>query len=162
ASEGMALAASFGALLCSAAFMFLAAALGSCLLRLLKIQIESCSERLLFFATSGVICFELCVALALPLIGPRPAVFLCCGLLASAGIFGIPETLRDVRAAARGPIEGFVGERNLAALVLVIALAEAVAAVAPLTSSDALHYHFAIPAEYLRQGFQPDWSITQS
>jgi hypothetical protein len=73
----------------------------------------------------------------------------------------IPELCRSARA--------FFAEagKSWLRLLLVLAIAgvliiEALIAMAPVTGSDALHYHFTIPAMWLRNGFAPIYGIISS
>jgi hypothetical protein len=50
----------------------------------------------------------------------------------------------------------------LAILIMVFLLSDAFMAMAPLTGSDAMHYHFTAPSLWLRQGFHPLCDITLS
>lgn len=52
-------------------------------------------------------------------------------------------------------------ERWLVAGMGFVVLIEAFAAMAPLTGSDALHYHFAGPALTLRDGLHPNWFLAR-
>ncbi len=50
----------------------------------------------------------------------------------------------------------------LAILILFFLLSDAFIAMAPLTGSDALHYHFTAPSLWLQHGFHPLYDITLS
>lgn len=51
---------------------------------------------------------------------------------------------------------------SLAAAIAAVLMIEALAAMAPLTGSDALHYHFTIPAMWLHNGLAPIYGIISS
>ena len=50
-------------------------------------------------------------------------------------------------------------ERLLAALFVLVLTLQGLASLAPLTGSDALHYHFTMQALYLADGFRAPWSL---
>jgi hypothetical protein len=53
-------------------------------------------------------------------------------------------------------------EKALIALTALILVIEGLAAMAPLTGSDALHYHFTAPLLELRSGFHPNFFLSHS
>jgi hypothetical protein len=50
----------------------------------------------------------------------------------------------------------------LAILIMLFLLSDAFMAMAPLTGSDALHYHFTVPSLWLQHGFRPLFDLTLS
>ena len=50
----------------------------------------------------------------------------------------------------------------LAILIMLFLLSDAFMAMAPLTGSDALHYHFTVPSLWLQHGFHPLFDLTLS
>jgi hypothetical protein len=46
--------------------------------------------------------------------------------------------------------------------ILILLLLDALIAMAPLTGSDAMHYHFAVPSFWLQHGFKPIYGTTLS
>jgi hypothetical protein len=50
----------------------------------------------------------------------------------------------------------------LAILIMVFLLSDAFMSMAPLTGSDALHYHFTVPSLWLQHGFHPLFDLTLS
>jgi len=58
--------------------------------------------------------------------------------------------------------QGSLSEKLLATFVLLLSAIEFLAAMAPLTASDALHYHFAAQQHIVHYGFHPDFFLTHS
>lgn len=155
----MALIATLAALLGAAALGFVFTALGRLLLRAWRLEFESCAERLLCCAAVGVIAFEAGVAAAEFTGKLRIGVAILLFVSAALGAFEFQSVYRDVAALARCVARGSSKEHLLAALVALVLLFEGISAMAPLTGSDALHYHFTAPLLTLRNGFQPDFFL---
>jgi 4-amino-4-deoxy-L-arabinose transferase-like glycosyltransferase len=157
----MAFLGAVAALLAAAGIAIVAAAAGLQLLPILHHAMNRASERLLLGAALGVIALEIGFFLAQAL---RPARIACAAVVALAAAFGARQFAEVYRIAAtifrdvwKAPLE-----RGLLVLTLLVLLWQGIAATAPLTGSDALNYHFAAPLAVLRNGFQPDFSLTQS
>jgi hypothetical protein len=73
----------------------------------------------------------------------------------------IPEILADARKFYSETRKSRLGIGLVWAILTVVAL-DALMAMAPLTGSDALHYHFTVPALWLRNGFGPLYDIITS
>jgi hypothetical protein len=158
----MALIASLAALCGVALFAVVCTGLGHRALRTARLTIENDIERLLYSVAAGVIVFEAALAMAEFVAPVRASVIV---LLAAAFVFGVSDWKAILEAAsrvARRIASGSRAEYFLAALVGGVLLLEGVAAMAPLTGSDALHYHFAEPLRTLRTGFHPDFFVTTS
>jgi hypothetical protein len=143
----------------------IAIAFGARLLKWLGVNVPSTLERALLSAGVSFAILQL-------------AVF---GLLAEGwlrrGTLGIMFIVMTISAGTEWKIipelcraaRGFLMEvgKSWFRLSLVLAIAgvlmiEALMAMAPLTGSDALHYHFTIPALWLRNGFAPIYGIISS
>ena len=157
----MALASSLGALCCVAALAILFAAFGCRLLRWSKVALQNSTENLLLGAAVGVITFEA----ILSLVAYTGKWHLGIGAtLALMFIVAIPE--------ARGVSQDLLGvfrlakrsrtELALAAAVGLLLVLQGLAAMAPLTGSDALHYHFPAARFYLAEGFHPNFFLVHS
>ncbi len=154
----MALIASLAVLLCTGVFCFLVAAFGQRLLRWGRLDLENDGERILVSVAVGVIAFEAALAIVEPLGNLKLSLVAVILAIAAAGISQYRPILWSTAALLRSSIvTGSRGERFLQAILALVLLFEGLAAMAPLTGSDALHYHFASPLHTLRAGFHPDF-----
>lgn len=110
----------------------------------------------------GVICLDLLVSVGELLAQPRWGV---CAALAVASVLGLIR----IRVVGRAMAEMFRAfarlprtERGLGIALASVLSLEGFAAVAPLTGSDALHYHFTTQALILREGFHANWFLSHS
>ena len=159
----MALIASLAVLLCTGVFCFLVAAFGQRVLRWGRLDLENDGERILVSVAVGVIAFEAALAIVEPLGNVKLSVVAVILAIAVAGISEYRPILRSTAALLRSCIvTGSRGERFLLAILALVLLFEGLAAVAPLTGSDALHYHFGTPLLVLRYGFHPDFFLSHS
>ncbi len=159
----MALIVSLAVLLCTGVFCFLMAAFGQRVLRRARVDLENNGERILVSIAVGVIAFEAAVAILLPLGYLKPSLLVVLLAIAVAGISEYRPILRNTAALLRSSLMARSrGERFLLAIVALVLLFEGLAAMAPLTGSDALHYHFASPLLVLRYGFHPDSFLSHS
>ncbi len=156
----MAFLGAVAALLAAAGFAIVATAAGLQVLRILHLAINRASERLLLGAALGVIAMEIGFFLAQAL---RPARIACAAVAALAATLGARQFAEVYRIAATifRDVWKSPSERGLLVLTLLVLLWQGIAATAPLTGSDALNYHFAAPLAVLRNGFHPDFSLTQ-
>src|SRR6266567_1640252 len=159
----MALIASLAVLLCTGVFCFLMAAFGQRVLRWGQVDLESDGEQILVSVAVGVIAFEAALAILLPLGYLMPSLLVVLLAIAVAGISEYRPILRSTASLLRSSImTASCGERFLLATLALVLLFEGLAAMAPLTGSDALHYHFASPLLVLRYGFHPDSFLSHS
>src|SRR5271168_2574919 len=158
----MALAVSLAVLLAVVLFAFVATALGHRLLRLCSFEIPSLSEHLLCSAAFGVICIEDCLFLSLLSGNVRigvVAVIVVIFLLA----FNESKTVsRKLTQVVRSILNESRPGKTLASFAGLVLLIEGLAAMAPLTGSDALHYHFTASLLILRSGFHPNFFLSHS
>ena len=164
----MALIASLAALFCAGAFCFLMAAFGLRILRWGGVGLENDGERILVSVAVGVIVFEAVLAIVSFAIGAppgnlKPSLVVLFLAIAVAGISEHRPLLRSAAALLRSTIlTASRGEQSLLAILALVLFFEGLASVAPLTGSDALHYHFASPLLVLRYGFHPDFFLSHS
>ncbi len=147
--------------LCSAltVSILLFCGLGAAFLRILKITNLSAFDTFLFSAATGTILLELAVSAGELAPDIRTGVRIAVALAALLGLAGVRATfavLQQVfrKLRARGGIES-----PLAALFLLVLVLLGFASLAPVTGSDALHYHFTTQALYLAEGFHAPWSL---
>src|SRR5215475_12256010 len=158
----MALATSVGALLAAAAFCFLAAAVGQFLLRLCRLAPRGSAEHFLSSTGLGVILFEVVVFFFAVANLVRIGVLVVFALMAVVAIFEFISLWQRVSTVLRELRGGTSFAKLLLAAILLVLLFQGIAAMAPLTGSDALHYHFAAPELLLRNGWHPDFFLLHS
>ena len=158
----MALSASLAALCCAAIFGLACAALGHLILARARLAQENELEHLLCSGAVGVICYEAIVALGEFVAPPRTAVVVALALLLGGGVLGMRGVWRSVAAIFGRITAGSRSEHGLAVAAGLVLLFEGLAAMAPLTGSDALHYHFTAPLLTLRNGFAPNFNLVNS
>ncbi len=161
----MALLTTLGWLTAVLLLALISIAFGARLLKWAGLSISSTLERALFSAGISFAILQLAVF-----------VLLAEGWL-RRGSLGILFVVMTVSAGAEWKIiselcragrEFFVGaKKSWFRLSLVLAIAgvlmiEALIAMAPVTGSDALHYHFTVPALWLRDGLAPIYGIINS
>ena len=158
----MTLLASLAAL-CGVLFSgFLFAGLGRFLLVRARLSIENRVERCLASIAVGIVFFELLVSLGELAPHVRAGVLSALTLAVLLGLLSISAVSRDAREIVR-QITSLTGlERWLALGLGGILLLQGFAAMAPLSGSDALHYHFAVPLLILNEGFHPNWFLSHS
>ena len=158
----MALLASLAGLSGVAISAIVFAGLGHFLLDRAHLDFRSSIEELLFSLAVGVVAFELLVSLGELWPNTRLGV---CAAVVLAGAVGLPlapKVFRDLRLVAETLAKVPAVERRLALAIGGILFLEGFAAMAPLTGSDALHYHFTVPLLILREGFHPNWFLPHS
>lgn len=158
----MALAASSAALLAVALFAFVATALGHRLLGLCSFKLASPTEHLLLAEALGVICIEICLFFSQLTGNIRAAVAVVVAAIFLLAVGEFVAVLKKCLSVLRAVLNGSRLEKPLASLTVMVLLVEGFAAMAPLTGSDALHYHFTTPLLVLRSGFHPDFFLSHS
>src|SRR5215472_6274656 len=132
---------------------------GKRLIRALHIVVDNAFEELLYSFALGVLTLEIAVSLGELLPNVRFGVVLAVCVVLALGLLAIGEVFRGIKAVC---IRFRLLPREQVALGLallgVVAL-EGLAAMAPLTGSDAMRYHFTVPGRYLQDGFHADWSL---
>src|SRR5262249_32753132 len=162
AAQAMALAGSCVTLLAVGLFALIVTAVGHRLLRIARLEFPSDAEHLLCSAAVGVIFVQ--VFLFGAQIG-RHIHFAVWVVLALTFAFGLPEMVTTlargyglVWRATRAPRM----EKATIGAIAAVLLVEGLAAMAPPTGSDALHYHFTVPLLTLRSGLHPDFFLSHS
>jgi hypothetical protein len=149
-------------LLASSLFLVAQLCLGTWSLRKLRLEFESFPEHCLIAACSGILLAEI-VEFFIQWTqhirtGSFFVLFLSCLPIASE-ISNLRQKAENFwkNSPRLSPAERFV-----LCLIGVTLLIEFVASSAPLTGSDALHYHFTTQKLILEQGFHPIFSLTHS
>src|SRR5438477_7386552 len=132
---------------------------GAVLLRALRVTEASAFDHLLFSLGAGVVLLALAVTLGELAPDVRIGVIFAAAIVAVVGIAGIGAMFSAVSQVVKAiaALQGI--ERFLAATLFLVLTLQMLAAFAPMTGSDALHYHFTMQAIYLREGFHPPWSL---
>jgi hypothetical protein len=158
----MALATSCAVLLIVGLFATVVTAAGHHILRLSKLEFPSDAEHLLCSAALGVICLQVFL-FGTQLTGHiRAAVIV---VMALFFLFGLPDVLTAIARASglmSRLMHGSRFEKWAVGACSLVLLVEGLAAMAPLTGSDALHYHFTAPLLTLRYGFHPNFFLSHS
>lgn len=145
-----------------ALFALLAASLGSRILSLFRISLDQPAERLLFSSALGAILLQLLFFLSQ--FAGRIRIALIAILLIAAAI-ALPrfaEVSSDLRKVCANLLTFSPFEKSLFALIVGTLFLQFLVAMAPLTASDALHYHFAVPKVILAQGSRPNFFLSHS
>jgi hypothetical protein len=144
------------------AFSLAAASLGSLILRVLQLEMNADGEHLLICTGVGVISIEMLLFGVEVTQQIRKGCLVVVGLLC---VFLLVEIKWIAPRCSRSLKAAFSGSRVDFFLLLIIGIVlglEFLASLAPLTGSDALHYHFTTPKLILAHGFHPDFSISHS
>jgi hypothetical protein len=157
----MALISSLAALAAGLIFAVLAAALGMRLLAWARIEAARVSEHLLWSAGAGVITLQVMLFL-LEFTGQtrRATVLAVLFLAALLGAAEVQSVVSGISEVVVQILDSPKTELSLAGTVCAVLLLQGLAAMAPLTGSDALHYHFTAPLLALERGFQPDFFLS--
>jgi len=138
------------------------ASLGGILLRWMRVEMESNSEHLLVSLGIALIALEIVLFLVQFTTRIQSGCFvlvalLCLAVVVEARSFSrrFFRVIRQMAPQGRFSLRLFV-------LLPVVVLVEFLMTVAPLSGSDALHYHFTTQRLILEQGFHPIFSITES
>src|SRR5260370_6914684 len=132
---------------------------GAALLRILKVTNVSPFDTFLFSAATGTILLELAVSAGEVTPNVRTGVRIAVAITALLGLAGVQRIFSALQQLFRRLLSLGGIERLLAALLLLVLALQGFASLAPLTGSDALHYHFTIKALYLAEGFHAPWSL---
>jgi hypothetical protein len=158
----MALVTSCMVLFAVGLFALVAAAAGHRILRLCALEFPSDAEHLLCSIGLGVIAIEVLLFFA-QIPGHIPlgvAIVLAVTFLFALG--DVLTTLARVYGIVWRAMRGSRTQKSLIAVCGVVLLVEGLAAMAPLSGSDALHYHFTAPLLTLRYGFHPNFFLSYS
>ena len=161
-SQVMALAASLAVLFSTGLFACVAALSGFKLLRLLAVKFDSDPEHLLCSIAVGVICLEVLLFFVQFSSHIRFGVIAAIGLALLLGISELSQFATRASRIVRRCLNASTSERMLIGVTVFALLLEGLAAMAPVTGSDALHYHFTTPSLILQFGFHPDFFLSHS
>jgi Protein of unknown function (DUF1420) len=158
----MALIGGLAALLATGLLGLIWAALGYRLLKWFGLNFDSTSELLLCAVAVGVVLVEDTLFLGQLAPVPRLGIALVLAVSLIVGARDIPAILRSMVKLARALAAGSRGERFLVSLAALVLAFEGISAMAPVTGSDALQYHFATPLQILQAGFHPNFFVVHS
>ena len=158
----MALTSSLGALCLAAIFCIACAACGRAILKAAGLEPDGSLEQYLCSIGIAVAAYEAGVALAEFAVRPRLAVVIALILLLAGAVPGLRGAWQAIAGIFGRIKDGSRTEHALAAAFCALVLFQGLVAVAPLTGSDALHYHFTFPLLTLRDGFVPTFSLVHS
>ena len=138
------------------------ASLGNVLLRFLRLEMDQDAEHLLCAIGVGLVAFEILVFLVQITQRIRSGCFVLVALLCGLLILEWKRVWKRLRRVLEEMAPQSSLGRILLALVFGVTLIEFLLALAPLTGSDALVYHFAVQKQILGQGFHADFSNSHS
>lgn len=138
------------------------ASVGNRILRLLKLEMESDAGHLLVAVAVGLTASEIFLFLVQVTQQIREGclalVVLFCILL-----FAESESIwRRCKLVWSRIVPSSTADLFLLSIIAVVTLVEFLASQAPLTGSDAMHYHFTVQKQILGQGFHPIFSNSHS
>jgi hypothetical protein len=136
--------------------------LGNMILRTLHVEMSSEPEHVLLGICLGVLVTEILLFLM------QLTQHVRLGSWAVAAVLAVVllTEQQDVRSRLRSSLQQMVPPsrlgRFLLVLIALVACWEFLVAMAPLTGSDALNYHFAAQKLILQHGYHPDFSVSPS
>lgn len=143
-------------------FSIATTSLGNFILRFMHLEMDADAEHLLVSNGIGLISVEMLLFGVEVTQQIRIGCFVVLGLLF---IFLLAEFKSIVKSYSRILRGAFSGSRATPFLLLAIGIVlwvEFLTSLAPLTGSDAMHYHFTTQQLILGYGFHPDFSISHS
>jgi len=149
-------------LLAFSLFVFGQLCLGSWALRKLQLEFESFPEHFLISVCSGIMLTEIAIFLLQWTQHIRAGSFLVLLLSCAAAGIELPNLWRRAKRFVLESQPSSREERFVLWITGTVLLLEFVASLAPLTGSDALHYHFTTEQLILEQGFHPIFFLTHS
>lgn len=138
------------------------ASLGNRILRLLQWDMPSEDEHVLVVIGVGVITTEVFLFLIQITQHIRQGCLAIIALLCALVIWEWKSIWGKLRGALQHIVSATSLTKFLLLLVVIVASAEFLASQAPLTGSDALHYHFTVQKLILQSGFHPIFSNSHS
>jgi hypothetical protein len=160
--QGMALIRAGLVLLAFFVFVLGQFCLGGWVLRKLRLEAEFFPEHFLVCVCSGVILTEIAIFLLQWTQHIRSGCFLVLFAVFVPAGFELPGLWRKAKAFVSGSPPFSWAERLVVWAIGVVLLTELLSSLAPLTGSDALHYHFTTEQLILNQGFHPIFFLTHS
>jgi len=138
------------------------ASLGNLLLRYLRFEFESDAEHFLSAVAVGLVTTEVLLFMVQLTQRIRLGCWLISGLLCVLLLRNWSRVWEKARGALREMAPQSRSSRFLLILIAIVASVEFLSALAPLTGSDALQYHFTIQKQILEYGFHPIFSNSHS
>jgi Protein of unknown function (DUF1420) len=132
---------------------------GAVILRFLKAWNANPFDTFLLSTALGAILLELAVSLGELAPNLRGGVRTATAITALVGLAGFRSVFVSLRELSQKMPRLPASEKILATALFVVLALQGFASLAPLTGSDALHYHFTMQALYLADGFSPRWSL---
>ena len=145
-----------------ACFCLAFACFGNGILKLLKFELERDAEHLLVAIGIGLIGMELLLFLVQFTQHIRQGSLFVIGLLCVPLFSESAAILRRVRASFQFLTSGSTVGHYLLLFIGVVLCLEFFISMAPLTGSDAMHYHFTVQKLILEHGFRPLFSNSHS
>jgi hypothetical protein len=143
-------------------FLLAQLCLGSWMLRKLHLEVDSFPKQFLVSVCSGVILTEVAISLVEWTQHIRAGCLLVVLLSCLPAGVELSNLWRRAKGFAQGVLPLSSAERSLLWIIGAALLMELTASLAPLTGSDALHYHFTTQQLVLAQGFHPLFFLTHS
>jgi hypothetical protein len=149
-------------LLALVSFAFAFACAGNWILRRFSVQLDSDAESMLVAMAVGVISTEILLFLVLTTQHIRVGCSVVLAILCLPLISELRLALACVSRTLVATAPRTQTDRGLYALLAAVVSIEFLTAIAPLSGSDALHYHFTVPKLILENGFHPIYSLSHS
>jgi hypothetical protein len=143
-------------------FAWMAASVGNRLLRRARISDQEPSEQLLFAVGLGAVIFQFCCLSLAVCDALRNGIWVVLAVSVVLGCLELSELKKLLGAVWSGSTTVTREAKLLRGAFVAALLIEGIAAMAPLSGSDALHYHFAAPQWVLSSGFHPNFFSTNS
>jgi hypothetical protein len=156
----MALAVSLLVLFAVFLFACIITVFGHWLLRCCHVKLDRDADHLLCSAATGVMVIEAALFFVQLTGRIRAGTLFILGTALALGLSDIRHVLKTAATLFKS-IAG-TRERALAVLTGIVLSLEGLAAMAPVTGSDALHYHFTAPLLVLQNGFHANFFLSHS
>jgi hypothetical protein len=144
------------------AFLFAAASVGNLILRTFHVEMETDAQYLLICAGLGVLSIEVLLFAVEATQQIRKGCFVVLALLAIVLLAEFKSMAQRLFAIVKAAFSGTLEDHCLLLLIGIVLSVEFLTSLAPLTGSDALHYHFTTQKLILEYGFRPEFSISHS
>src|SRR5215469_8281068 len=158
----MALAIAVLVFIAVSGFCLALASLGNLILRYARLKMDTDEEHLLVSVAIGLVLTEIALFAVQATQHIRQGCYVVLILLCVPFFLECKSVLKTGFKLINGMVPQSKSCRCLLLLLSVIIAVEFLTAIAPLTGSDALHYHFTTQELILERGFQPIFSISHS
>ena len=143
-------------------FSLAAASLGNLILRTLHLEMDTDAEHLLICTALGVISIEMLLFSVEVSQQIRTGCLVIVGLLCIIFLAELRLIASRCSRILKAALSGSRADHLLLLIIGSVFGIEFLTSLAPLTGSDALHYHFTTQRLILEYGFHPDFSISHS